>query len=52
MSNLEVHHQKFRSRGGADSDENLITLCMRCHSTLHGRPRISSRGIIPELSTL
>ena len=27
MSNLEVHHQQFRSRLGDDSEENLITLC-------------------------
>ena len=27
-SNLEVHHQEFRSRGGNDSEENLITLCV------------------------
>jgi 5-methylcytosine-specific restriction endonuclease McrA len=34
-SNLEVHHQKFRSQGGEDSDANLITLCVACHSLLH-----------------
>jgi 5-methylcytosine-specific restriction endonuclease McrA len=27
MSNLEVHHRKFRSHSGSDSKENLITLC-------------------------
>jgi 5-methylcytosine-specific restriction endonuclease McrA len=27
MSNLEVHHQEFRSQSVADSHENLITLC-------------------------
>jgi 5-methylcytosine-specific restriction endonuclease McrA len=37
MSNLEVHHQEFRSHSGADSEENLITLCSSCHSTVHGR---------------
>jgi 5-methylcytosine-specific restriction endonuclease McrA len=35
MSNLEVHHQQFRSQGGRNSEENLITLCTGCHSRLH-----------------
>lgn len=37
MSNLEVHHQQFRSRTGADTEENLLTLCGACHSDLHRR---------------
>ena len=37
MSNLEVHHGKFRSHSGADSEENLITLCSPCHARVHGR---------------
>jgi len=36
MSNLEVHHKEFRSQGGPDSEENLITLCNGCHADLHG----------------
>jgi 5-methylcytosine-specific restriction endonuclease McrA len=35
MSNLEVHHKVFRSQAGPDSDENLITLCVRCHADIH-----------------
>jgi 5-methylcytosine-specific restriction endonuclease McrA len=35
ISNLEVHHTEFRSHSGADSEENLITLCMACHATVH-----------------
>jgi ATP-dependent DNA helicase RecQ len=35
MSNLEVHHREFRSHSGADSEENLITLCTACHSAVH-----------------
>ena len=36
MSNLEVHHREFRSHSGADSEENLITLCTACHAVVHG----------------
>ena len=35
-SNLEVHHKEFRSQGGDDSEENLISLCAGCHSRVHG----------------
>jgi 5-methylcytosine-specific restriction endonuclease McrA len=35
MSNLEVHHKKFRSQSGNDSEENLITLCICCHGEMH-----------------
>ncbi len=37
MSNLEVHHRKFRSYSGADSEENLMTLCTACHARVHRR---------------
>jgi 5-methylcytosine-specific restriction endonuclease McrA len=37
MSNLEVHHKKFRSHSGDDSEENLITTCTSCHAIAHGR---------------
>jgi 5-methylcytosine-specific restriction endonuclease McrA len=35
MTNLEVHHQQFRSHSGVDTEENLITLCQDCHSLVH-----------------
>ena len=35
MSNLEVHHQQFRSHSGQDSEINLITVCSACHKTIH-----------------
>jgi 5-methylcytosine-specific restriction endonuclease McrA len=39
-SNLEVHHQEFRSHCGDDSKPNLITLCASCHEQVHrNRPR-------------
>jgi 5-methylcytosine-specific restriction endonuclease McrA len=37
MSNLEVHHKEFRSHSGANSEENLITLCAACHARVHRR---------------
>jgi 5-methylcytosine-specific restriction endonuclease McrA len=43
MSNLEVHHRQFRTHSGADSEENLITLCATCHARVHGR-RITTRS--------
>ena len=35
MTNLEVHHQQFRSHSGPDQEENLITLCFICHFSTH-----------------
>lgn len=36
---LEVHHIKYRSEGGKDEMNNLITLCNKCHAMQHeGEP--------------
>jgi 5-methylcytosine-specific restriction endonuclease McrA len=35
MTNLEVHHQQFRSHSGDDGEDTLITLCSMCHSSVH-----------------
>ena len=35
LSNLEVHHRELRSQSGDDAEQNLITLCTRCHSFVH-----------------
>ena len=40
--NLEVHHKQFRSQGGDDSEQNLITLCAACHSLVHRGTIISA----------
>lgn len=32
---LEVHHIIFRSQGGTDDENNLITLCEDCHAGVH-----------------
>ena len=34
-SKLDVHHIIFKSNGGSDFEENLITLCHSCHVDLH-----------------
>ncbi len=34
-SKLEVHHIIYRSKGGSDEADNLITLCHTCHKALH-----------------
>jgi 5-methylcytosine-specific restriction endonuclease McrA len=35
LINLQVHHLRFRSREGDDSEGNLITLCAECHWSVH-----------------
>jgi len=32
---LHIHHITFRSQGGSDAPDNLVTLCQRCHEQLH-----------------
>jgi 5-methylcytosine-specific restriction endonuclease McrA len=44
MSNLEVHHKRFRSHSGHDSEENLIT-------PVHSLPRSEAPLSIPLLPT-
>ena len=34
-NNLHPHHVKFKSQGGEDSLENLLTLCFQCHERVH-----------------
>ena len=36
MSNLKVDHKQFRSHSGQGAEENLITLCFKCHALIHG----------------
>ena len=32
---LEVHHIHFKSQGGSDRMDNLVTLCSECHNKIH-----------------
>lgn len=42
---LEVHHIKYRSQGGTDDLDNLITLCADCHKKVHaGELSINKRA--------
>ncbi len=42
---LEVHHIVFRSNGGSDEEDNLITLCSSCHKKLHnGKIKLKLEG--------
>lgn len=44
-SKLEVHHIIYRSLGGSDEEDNLITLCHTCHKALHnGKIKLKISG--------
>ena len=44
-SRINVHHIVFRSNGGSDEPENLITLCKTCHDALHaGKIKLKLNG--------
>lgn len=44
-SKLEVHHIIFRSNGGSDEEDNLITLCHTCHFKVHhGLQKLNLKG--------
>lgn len=32
---LQIHHIKYRSKGGTDEPDNLVCLCVRCHYRRH-----------------
>lgn len=32
---LQLHHVIYRSQGGSNEQENLVTLCFRCHEGVH-----------------
>ena len=40
---LHVHHVQARSKLGPDCLENLITLCVSCHESLHRNLGMSRR---------
>lgn len=40
---LEVHHVIWRSEGGSDRPDNLITLCAKCHEKTHRDPKVNNK---------
>ena len=42
---LHVHHILFRSNGGTDTKNNLITLCKPCHDKLHQKKNAQSHSL-------
>nr|WP_262377685.1 HNH endonuclease [Pseudomonas lundensis] len=34
---LELHHTVHHSKGGANSESNLVTLCTVCHRSAHSQ---------------
>ena len=40
---LQVHHVIWGSKGGADTPENLLTLCVRCHKKVHKNAKTDSK---------
>ena len=47
--NIEVHHVQFKSRGGSNKMDNLITMCTGHHTMLH-EGRVVMTGKPPRLS--
>ena len=43
LTNLAVHHQRYRSHSGEDLEHNLITLCAECHAAAHQIAQIAKR---------
>lgn len=34
---LQVHHREYPAQWGTEPDDDLVTLCARCHRKFHGR---------------
>ncbi len=34
-TSVEIHHIKYRGRGGKDEIDNLCALCRQCHTNCH-----------------
>ncbi len=47
---LQVHHIVERSNGGNDSEDNLIVVCLSCHSDVHTKVPFARRFTVGELN--
>ena len=45
MYNFDPHHIVFKSQGGKDEVENLISLCFYCHRQMHDGLRQGTKFI-------
>ena len=41
---LQVHHVVWKKDGGADTPENLLTLCHKCHDRVHRCPKTAAQA--------
>ena len=46
---MQVHHIKEQSEGGADDPDNLIAVCLTCHSDVHTHTKLTRRFTEAEL---
>lgn len=46
---LQVHHIVLSGEGGTDDEDNLIALCITCHSAVHSHVPFTRRFTSPEL---
>ena len=47
---LHVHHVRPRSEGGSDDPSNLVSVCVACHSKIHGGRLGESEVDVPSRS--
>lgn len=45
--NLTPHHIIKRSQGGSDTEDNMITLCVKCHDEIHNMRIVLVRSSAP-----
>ena len=43
--NLQVHHVIWRSNGGSNTPENLLTLCDKCHDKVHKNTKFNDKTV-------
>jgi hypothetical protein len=46
---LQVHHIVERAEGGSDDSDNLIAVCLTCHSDVHTKTLLTRRFTVGEL---
>lgn len=46
---LQVHHIVERTEGGTDDLDNLIAICVSCHSDVHSNTKLTRRFSVKEL---